>query len=137
MPIASSLPIAAQSDTGYTDEKIAELTHAALNCGFTHFKMKVGSTPERDLARGRLIRSIIDGPASIRGVPLTDVELRQQEEGRRRKNAGPTGCVLMLDANQVWDVGQAIENVKNLAELRPWSVHFFPSSPYPHLAPKN
>ncbi len=39
------------------------------------------------------------------------------------KNAGPTGCVLMIDANQVWDVPQAITYVSQLAEpLRPWFI---------------
>jgi L-fuconate dehydratase len=38
------------------------------------------------------------------------------------KNAGPSGAVLMIDANQVWDVAQAIEYVKKLTEIKPWSV---------------
>jgi len=38
------------------------------------------------------------------------------------KNAGPTGSVLMIDANQVWDVPQAIEYVKRLAEIKPWFI---------------
>lgn len=38
------------------------------------------------------------------------------------RNAGPTGAVLMIDANQVWDVDEAIKYVKALAEIRPWCV---------------
>jgi len=34
-------------------------------------------------------------------------------------NAGPTGNVLMIDANQVRDVPRAIEYVKRLAEIKP------------------
>jgi L-alanine-DL-glutamate epimerase-like enolase superfamily enzyme len=28
----------------------------------------------------------------------------------------------MIDANQVWDVPQAIEYVKKLAEIKPWFI---------------
>lgn len=38
------------------------------------------------------------------------------------KNAGPTGCVLMVDANQVWDVPQAIEYMKHFKELNVWFI---------------
>jgi L-fuconate dehydratase len=38
------------------------------------------------------------------------------------KNAGPTGCVLMVDANQVWDVPQAIEYMKILEPIKPWFI---------------
>lgn len=38
------------------------------------------------------------------------------------RNAGPTGAVLMIDANQVWDVNEAIRYVKALEEIRPWWV---------------
>jgi L-fuconate dehydratase len=38
------------------------------------------------------------------------------------KNAGPTGAVFMIDANQVWDVQQAIDWVSSLKELRPWFI---------------
>lgn len=40
----------------------------------------------------------------------------------KRRNAGPTGAVLMIDANQVWDVEEAIGYVKALEEIRPWCV---------------
>jgi len=35
---------------------------------------------------------------------------------------GPTGNVLMIDANQVWDIQQAIEYVRRLGEIRPWFI---------------
>lgn len=57
------------------------------------------------------------------------------------KNAGPTGCVLMVDANrewpktqtsepqgtnpclsEVWDVPQAVEYMKKLEPLKPWFI---------------
>lgn len=79
--------------------------------------MKVGSDFESDLRRGQLIRSIIDDP---RHLP----EGRQPRDPSgpelKGKNAGPTGAVLMIDANQVWDVNQAIEYTRGLAGIRPW-----------------
>lgn len=80
---------------GYSDEKIARLTKESLNAGFNHFKLKVGADWEDDLRRGLLIRSIIDDPANIR-------EDRKNIDPKTiaGKNAGPTGCVLMVDANR-------------------------------------
>lgn len=81
--------------------------------------MKVGANVEDDLRRGKLIRSIIDDPQytppSVKPRDLNSEELRG-------KNAGPTGSVLMIDANQVWDVPQAIGYVKKLEEIKPWWV---------------
>jgi L-fuconate dehydratase len=102
---------------GYDDDKVRRLTLEALHQGFSHFKMKVGAGVESDLRRGKTIRSVIDDPANL-------------PEGRKPpspgsiegKNAGPTGNVLMVDANQVWDVPQAIEYVKKLAEIKPWFI---------------
>jgi L-fuconate dehydratase len=84
---------------GYDDERILLLSRAAVAEGFTHVKMKVGSNLEDDLRRGRLIRSVI---------------------GHERK--------LMIDANQRWDVGQAIAWTNALAELDPWWIEE-PTSP--------
>ncbi|KIM19361.1 hypothetical protein M408DRAFT_235207 [Serendipita vermifera MAFF 305830] len=102
---------------GYDDEKVRRLTKEALDAGFNHFKMKVGANLESDLRRGKIIRSVIDNPAQLPAShkardPATLVG----------KNAGPTGNVLMIDANQVWDVPQAIEYVKALQEIRPWFI---------------
>ncbi|XP_006463191.1 hypothetical protein AGABI2DRAFT_186852 [Agaricus bisporus var. bisporus H97] len=101
---------------GYTDEKVARLTKEALAAGFNHFKMKVGANVDDDLRRGTLIRSIIDDPqyATVKRDPGS-----KELEG---KNAGPTGSVLMIDANQVWDVQQAIDYVKKLEPIKPWFI---------------
>ena len=102
---------------GYTDEKVARLTKEAVHAGFTHFKMKVGADLQSDLRRGRIIRSIIDDPTQFpegwKGRDPNSAEVIG-------KNAGPTGSVLMIDANQVWDVPQAIEYVRSLEEIKPW-----------------
>jgi L-fuconate dehydratase len=75
---------------GYPDEKIRRLVREAVRDGWTHFKMKVGQNPEDDIRRARLIR---------------------EEIGWQR--------TLMMDANQVWDVTQAIEWMKHLAQFKP------------------
>lgn len=105
--------------SGYSDEKIARLTKEAVAAGFHTFKMKVGADRDSDLRRGKIIRSIIDDPqylpAGSKGRDPNSPELAG-------KNAGPTGAVFMIDANQMWDVPQAIEWVKSLEELKPWCV---------------
>jgi len=104
---------------GYPDEKVLRLTKEAVAKGFNHFKMKVGSDLESDLRRGKLIRSIIDDPQYL----PKDKQLRDPNGPELKgKNAGPTGGVLMIDANQVWEVNQAIEYTKGLAEIRPWFI---------------
>ena len=50
-----------------------------------------------------------------------------REAGIVRSEIGPENR-LMVDANQVWDVGEAIEHVKALAEVSPWWVEE-PTSP--------
>ncbi|KAI6124557.1 enolase C-terminal domain-like protein [Pisolithus croceorrhizus] len=104
---------------GYSDEKVARLTEEAVAAGFSHFKMKVGADLASDLRRGRIVRSIIDDPQYLpegsRGRDPNSPELRG-------KNAGPTGAVLMIDANQVWDVPQAIQYVQELVEVKPWFI---------------
>jgi L-fuconate dehydratase len=106
---------------GYSDAKITSLTKAALDRGFTHFKMKVGASQPDDLRRGLLIRSLIDDPALV-PEHLREERLREGAEAKAvvGKNAGRTGCVLMVDANQVWEVGQAVEWVRGLEAIRPW-----------------
>lgn len=94
-----------------------QLTKEAVAKGFNHFKMKVGSDFAADLRRGKLIRSIIDDPQYL---PKDGDPQCPNSPGLRGKNAGPTGAVLMIDANQVWDVNQAIEYTKGLAEIKPW-----------------
>jgi L-fuconate dehydratase len=84
---------------GFSDEKIVRLCDEALADGWTHFKLKVGGYPDDDLRRARLVRSRI-GPANK----------------------------LMLDANQKWDVEEAITRTRALAEVNPWWMEE-PTSP--------
>jgi L-fuconate dehydratase len=84
---------------GYSDDKIRALANQAMAAGFTDLKLKVGGEPESDLRRARILRAAI-GP-------------------ERR---------LMLDANQVWGVEQAIDAVRALAEVNPWWIEE-PTSP--------
>jgi L-fuconate dehydratase len=84
---------------GYPDDKVRRLCREALAAGFTRFKIKVGANRADDIRRAALVRQEI----------------------------GPDG-VLMLDANQRWDVGQAIEWVSALAPARPFWIEE-PTSP--------
>jgi L-fuconate dehydratase len=84
---------------GYPDEGIRALCREALAEGWTHFKVKVGGRPEDDARRVRLVR---------------------EEIGRDR--------TLMIDANQKWEVDEAIERVGELAAFRPWWIEE-PTSP--------
>src|ERR1700674_5759100 len=84
---------------GYSDDKIRTLADRAMAAGFTHLKLKVGGEPESDLRRARILRAAI----------------------------GPDHR-LMLDANQVWGVEQAITAVHALAEVNPWWIEE-PTSP--------
>ena len=79
--------------------------------------MKVGADQVNDLRRANIIRSIIDDPQYL---PPDAPPRDPNSEEMRGKNAGPTGAVLMIDANQVWDVQQAIDYVGGLKEIRPW-----------------
>jgi L-fuconate dehydratase len=84
---------------GFSDEKILRLADEALAQGWTHFKLKVGGEAQDDLRRARLVRSKI-GPHNK----------------------------LMMDANQKWDVEEAIERTRMLAEVDPWWMEE-PTSP--------
>jgi L-fuconate dehydratase len=84
---------------GFSDEKIERLCDEALAEGWTHFKLKVGGAPTEDLRRARLVRNQI-GPS--------------------RK--------LMMDANQKWDVEEAIVRTRELAVVDPWWMEE-PTSP--------
>ncbi len=76
---------------GYPEEKIRRLCREAIAQGFTHFKMKVGGDPEDDRRRAAAVR---------------------EEIGPQR--------YLMMDANQRWDVPEAIANIRRLAEFDPY-----------------
>jgi L-fuconate dehydratase len=84
---------------GYPDDKVRRLCREALAQGWTAFKMKVGPCLADNLRRAALMREEI-GP------------------GRR----------LMMDANQCWDVGEAIRQMKELAAFEPWWIEE-PTSP--------
>jgi L-fuconate dehydratase len=84
---------------GYSDDKLRRLCREAIAAGFTHLKIKVGRDLADDLRRSRIIR---------------------EEIGYERK--------LMMDANQVWDVGVAISNMRELARFKPWWIEE-PTSP--------
>ncbi|HCL65606.1 MAG TPA: fuconate dehydratase [Rhizobium sp.] len=84
---------------GYPDEKLRRLCQEAVDAGFTHIKMKVGRDLEDDKRRLRIAREVI---------------------GDDR--------YMMIDANQVWDVGQAIDWVRQLAPYKPFFIEE-PTSP--------
>jgi L-fuconate dehydratase len=84
---------------GYSDEKVRALVRAGVEEGWTHFKMKVGRNLNEDLRRAKIIRD----------------EIGWQ-------------CKLMMDANQVWDVSEAIHHMKELAQFRPYWIEE-PTSP--------
>jgi len=84
---------------GYPDAQIRRLCREGVAQGWSHFKMKVGRDLVDDLRRAAIVREEI-GPA-------------------RR---------LMMDANQVWDVGQAVEWMRELARFDPWWIEE-PTSP--------
>ena len=84
---------------GYPDEKIRRLCREAVAAGWGHIKIKVGRDLEDDMRRAGIIR---------------------EEIGPDRK--------LMMDANQVWDVPEAIENMERLKAFDPWWIEE-PTSP--------
>ncbi|XP_055884340.1 mitochondrial enolase superfamily member 1-like isoform X1 [Biomphalaria glabrata] len=73
---------------GYSDDKIERLCKEAQAQGFTRFKMKVGSDLEDDKRRAKILRQTM-GPDNL----------------------------LMVDANQKWEVQEAIDWMREL-------VHF-------------
>ena len=84
---------------GYDDDKVEQLVRLALAEGFRHVKMKVGRDTASDTRRAGLIRDTLG-------------------------NAG----TLMMDANQVWDVDEAIAAMRELAAFDPWWIEE-PTSP--------
>ena len=84
---------------GYSDEKLRRLCREARDSGFTHTKFKVG----RDLAE------------DIRRLTIAREELGDEMN-------------IMIDANQVWEVDQAIEWINALAFARPFFIEE-PTSP--------
>ncbi|MGN6303415.1 MAG: L-fuconate dehydratase [Mesorhizobium sp.] len=84
---------------GYSDEKLAKLCREAVEQGFDHIKLKVGRDRADDIRRLKIARDVI-GPDRF----------------------------LMIDANQVWEVDEAIDWLKDLAFARPFFIEE-PTSP--------
>ena len=84
---------------GYSEEKMRRLAREAVEAGWTHLKQKVGADIEQDMRRAQILR---------------------EELGWDRK--------LMMDANQTWDVDEAVSNMRRLAEFDPWWIEE-PTSP--------
>jgi L-fuconate dehydratase len=84
---------------GYSDEKVRAGCRTAIDEGWTHFKVKVGADPADDIRRVGMVRESI-GPDRV----------------------------LMVDANQRWNVGEAIERMGELARFKPWWIEE-PTSP--------
>jgi len=84
---------------GYSDDKLRRLCQEAVDAGYSHIKLKVGASLEDDIRRCRIAREVIGWDIN-----------------------------LMIDANQVWDVPQAIDWVKALQEFKPLWIEE-PTSP--------
>lgn len=84
---------------GYSDEKLQRLCREAVNAGFKHIKIKVGESVADDVRRCKIARETIG----------SDVKL-------------------MIDANQAWEVDQAIEWMQHLMPFSPWFIEE-PTSP--------
>lgn len=84
---------------GYSDDKLRRLCQEAVDHGYGHVKLKVGKDLADDVRRLTIAREVI----------------------------GPDRA-LMIDANQVWDVPQAIEWTRALARFEPLWIEE-PTSP--------
>ena len=84
---------------GYDDEKVGALVRQAVADGFHHVKMKVGQDLRDDSRRAALIRDVLGAGGS-----------------------------LMMDANQVWGVDEAIAAAGVLSQFDPWWIEE-PTSP--------
>ncbi|WP_022910288.1 enolase C-terminal domain-like protein [Aestuariimicrobium kwangyangense] len=85
---------------GYSDEKLVRLAREAVADGFCQIKLKVGASLDDDLRRLRLAREAV-GP----DIPIA------------------------IDANQHWDVAEAIAWVNRLAEVTEIAWIEEPTSP--------
>ncbi len=78
---------------GYPDDQVRRLCREAVAAGWSAFKVKVGGNLEDDLRRLAIVR---------------------EEIGSDRR--------LMIDANQKWEVGEAVEWVNRLRPFNPWWI---------------
>lgn len=76
---------------GQSDDEVKALINKAVGEGFRHFKLKVGLGVEADRKRLGLVRETV----------------------------GDDG-VLMADVNQLWDVDEAVEYMKQLSDMKLW-----------------
>lgn len=88
------------------DEKLRDLCRKGIADGWSCFKIKVGRDIDDDIRRCTIIR---------------------EEIGWDRR--------MMVDANQVWDVPEAITWMKKLAEFQPWFIEE-PTAPGEALHPE-
>ena len=86
---------------GYGQDKMRALLRETLSKGYRHFKLKVGGDVAQDRERLSIAREII---------------------------GFDKGNVLMVDANQVWSVPEAITYMEQLKEFKPWFIEE-PTSP--------
>ena len=84
---------------GYPDDEVRRLAEVAVADGWAALKMKVGGEPAADERRAGILRAALGA------------------DGR-----------LLMDANQVWDVGEAIERIGGLARFAPYWIEE-PTSP--------
>ncbi len=84
---------------GYSDDKLRRLCAEARDAGFTHTKFKVGRDIEDDIRRLTIAREVLGDDMTI-----------------------------MIDANQVWEVDQAVDWVRQLAFAEPFFIEE-PTSP--------
>lgn len=78
----------------YSDEKVRENCHKAIADGFTAMKLKVGSNdPERDIRRANIVREVAGDDIKV-----------------------------MLDANQQWNLPQAIAICDQLKKMNPYWI---------------
>ncbi|MEW2145357.1 enolase C-terminal domain-like protein [Micromonospora vinacea] len=89
---------------GYSDDKVVRLARQAVADGFTQIKLKVGADAADDVRRLKIAREAV-GP-----------QIR-----------------IALDANQRWDVAEAVDRMRELAPYDPWWIEE-PTSPDDVLA---
>ena len=84
---------------GYSDNDLRDKCSELMERGWRHFKIKVGNSPTDDFRRCRILRTAIGPDAKM-----------------------------MVDANQVWEIAEAIDRIRGLQEFDLWFVEK-PTSP--------